>query len=400
MPEDIRSLDQQYVLNTYKRLPGVFVRGEGCYLWDDQGNRYLDFLAGIAVCQLGHCHPAVVEALTSQAKRLMHTSNHLLTEPQARLAKRLCELSGMGKVFFGVDGTTANETAVKLVKKHGLRKRPQGDYEIISLCNSFHGRSLGSLSLTAQPKYQDQFRPLVPGAVHISINDLDALRKAFSSRTAGMFFEPIQGEGGVTPVTREFALEARKLCDQHDALLVIDEVQSGIGRTGNWFAYQGLGVIPDAVCVAKALGGGVPIGATLFRGKAADLLVPGDHGSTFGGSPISTAAALAVLDTIEKENLLKHATDMGEMLTGRLKAMGPPVAEVRGKGLMIGVKLDRPIARDVVLKSLDKRFITNATNDYTLRLVPPLIVSENQVEEALDTLCAVFSDLSVGALKG
>lgn len=392
MPPDIRALDDEYVMHTYKRLPGVFVRGEGCYLWDDQGNRYLDFLAGIAVCQLGHCHPAVVQALTEQAQKLIHTSNHLLTPPQAELAKRLCEISGMEKVFFTIDGTTANETALKIAKKHGLLKRPQEDYEIISLNNSFHGRTLGALTATAQAKYQDPFKPLLPGFRSIPINNVSALREAFSERTAAITLEPIQGEGGVTPVTPQFAQEAERLCRSHDALLILDEVQAGIGRTGKWFAFQALGITPDVVCVAKALGGGVPVGACMASGAAAEIFVYGDHGSTFGGNPISTATGLAVLDTIEREGLLEHATKMGELISERMRHLGAPVVEVHGRGLMIGIKLDRPIAREVVHRSLEHRFITNATDDFTLRLVPPLIVQPEQVEEAVEVFKAVFAE--------
>lgn len=387
---DIRSLDQQYVMNTYKRMPGVFVRGEGCSLWDEDGNEYLDFLAGIAVCQLGHCHPAVVKAVTEQAKTLMHTSNYLVSPPQALLAKRLCEISGMENVFFAVDGTTAKEAALKIAKKHGLLKRPTGDYEIITLNNSFHGRSLGSLSATAQARYQNAFKPLIPGFRHIPINDVAALREAFSDKTAAISFEPIQGEGGVAPVSQEFFQAARDLCDKHDAFLICDEVQTGIGRTGKWFCFQHFGTLPDMVCVAKALGSGVPVGACMARGKAARTLVFGDHGSTFSGSPITTAPALAVLDTIEKEGLLEHAVQMGKLLSEAMRGLGDIVAEVRGRGLMIGVRLREPIARDVVAKAQERGLITNATDEHMLRLVPPLIVTPAQIEKAVSIFAEVL----------
>jgi predicted acetylornithine/succinylornithine family transaminase len=384
--EDIRALDEKYVLQTYKRLPGVFVRGEGCFVWDEDGNQYLDFLAGIAVCQLGHCHPAVVKAIETQARTLIHTSNFLLTPPQAKLAKKLCEVSGMERVFFTVDGTNANETALKLAKKHGKNRRPSGDYEIISLQNSFHGRSLGSLSATAQAKYQDQFQPLLPGFKTIPINDLSALNDAFNERTAAITFEPIQGEGGVTPVIDEFALEARRLTEKSGALLIIDEVQTGIGRTGQWFAFQHFGFQPDVLCVAKGLGSGMPIGACLTHGFANDIFVPGDHGATFGGNPISTATGLAVLETLEAENLLANATKMGELIQKSIRALGDPVVETRGKGLMIGIKLSKPIARETVAKALEKRLIINATDDFTLRLVPPLIIQPEHVKRAIETI--------------
>ncbi|HEY3779888.1 MAG TPA: acetylornithine transaminase [Fimbriimonadaceae bacterium] len=381
--ENIQALDEKYVLHTYKRMPGVFVRGKGCYLYDENGKEYLDFLAGIAVCQLGHCHPAVVKAITEQAQTLLHTSNYLVTEPQARLAKKLCEISGMDKVFFTTDGTTANETALKIAKKHGLAKRPDGDYEIISLNNSFHGRSLGSLSATAQPRYQDPFKPLLPNFKSVPINDVAALRNAFSDKTAAFTFEPIQGEGGVMPVTAEYAREARDLAYKHNALLIVDEVQCGLGRTGHWFVFQHLGVEPDILCLAKALGGGLPVGACLTRGDAAHILKPGDHGSTYGGNPISTCTGLAVLETIEKENLLENAIEMGNLLQSGFKKLGPIVEETRGSGLMIGIRLSKPIARDVVAQALDLGLITNATDEWTLRLVPPLTVNAAEVQKAL-----------------
>jgi len=381
--QDITALEERYLLHNYKRMPGVYVRGEGCYLWDEDGKKYLDFLAGIAVCQLGHCHPAVVKALRDQAGVLMHTSNYLLTPTQVKLAEKLCQISGMEKVFYTVDGTTANETALKLAKKHGLMKRPNADYEIISLNNSFHGRSLGSLSATAQDRYQKQFLPLIPGFVHTPVNDVAALRAAFSEKTAAITLEPIQGEGGVTQVSDEFAHEAKKLCEKYDALFICDEVQAGLGRTGKWFYYQHWKFMPDIICIAKALGGGVPVGACLTRGAANDIFVNGDHGSTFSGNPISTCTGLAVLETIEKEGLMENAVAMGELLKRSFLALGPIVAEVRGTGLMVGVKLAKPIAREVVSKALEKGLITNATDDYTLRLLPPLIVTREQVEHAM-----------------
>jgi predicted acetylornithine/succinylornithine family transaminase len=382
--QDITALEEKYLLHAYKRMPGVYVRGEGCYLWDENGKKYLDFLAGIAVCQLGHCHPAVVKALCDQAATLMHTSNYLVTPTQVKLAEKICQISGMEKVFYSVDGTTANEAAFKLVKKFGLEKRPQGDYEIISLNNSFHGRSLGSLSATAQDRYQKQFQPLIPGFVTTPPNDIEALRKVFSEKTAGITMEPIQGEGGVLQITNEFAREAKKLCEKYDALFISDEVQAGMGRTGKWFHYQHWDFLPDIVCIAKALGGGVPVGACLTRGRANDIFVPGDHGSTFSGNPISTCTGLAVLETIEKENLLANAVKMGELLKQSFRALGPIVAEARGVGLMVGIKLSKPIARDVVAKALENGLITNATDDYTLRLLPPLIVTAEQVKQAME----------------
>lgn len=384
--DSIKGLDEEYVMPTYTRMPALMVQGAGCTLWDNRGKEYLDLLAGIAVCTLGHCHPAVVSAITRQAQQLIHVSNLLLTAPQAQLAKRLCELSGMSKVWYGVCGATANEAALKIAKKHGLLKRPDGDYEIVSLHRSFHGRTLGVLSATGQRKYQRSFEPLVPGFVHIEANDLDALRESISHRTAAIVLEPIQGEGGVTPLTTEFLAEARRLCDEHNALLILDEVQTGVGRTGAWFNYQHHNVMPDVLCLAKGLGGGVPIGVCLAGGKAADIFEPGDHGATFGGNPLACSVALAILDTIEHQGLLEHVRSVGDAFTRGLKALGEPVADVRGAGLMIGVELSKPIARELVRKCLDLGLIINATDDSNLRFVPPLVLTHAQVDQALSIL--------------
>ncbi len=384
--DTIKTADHEYVMPTYTRMPALFVQGSGCTLWDNRGGEYLDLLAGIAVCSLGHCHPAVVAAITRQAQQLMHVSNLLLSAPQALLAERLCRLSGMDRGFYGVCGATANETALKIAKKHGLTKRPDGDYEIITLQRSFHGRTLGVLSATGQRKYQRAFEPLVPGFVHIEANNLDELREAFSHRTAAILLEPIQGEGGVTPLTTAFLQEAERLCRVHDAFLMLDEVQTGVGRTGRWFAFEHHGVRPDVLCLAKGLGGGIPIGVCLASGKAADVLEPGDHGATFGGNPMACAAALAVLDTIEHTDLLASVTRVGAVLAEGLRAMAPAVADVRGMGLMLGARLERPVARDVVRRCFEAKLIVNATDDHTLRFVPPLILTEPQVHDALAIL--------------
>jgi ornithine carbamoyltransferase len=386
--DDVKALDQDYVMQTYNRHPALFVQGAGCSLWDNRGNEYLDLLAGIAVCSLGHCHPALVSAITRQAQQLIHTSNLLLTAPQAQLAKRLCQISGMDRVFFAVCGATANETALKIAKKHGLRKRPEGDYEIICLNRSFHGRTIGAISATGQRKYQRPFEPLVPGFRHIDANDLEALKAAVSHRTAAIHLEPIQGEGGVTALTTEFMQLARTLATEHNALLMLDEVQSGMGRTGHWFCYQMHGVKPDVLCLAKGLGGGVPIGACLASGAAADLLEPGDHGATFGGNPLACAAALAVIETIETPGFLENVRAVGARIKEEV-ATWPGVVEVRGHGLMLGIQLEKPIARDIVREALERRLILNATDEQTLRLVPPLILTEAQAESAL----AILADL-------
>jgi ornithine carbamoyltransferase len=387
--DTIKSADDEHVIHTYNRMPALFVQGAGCSLWDNRGNEYLDLLAGIAVCQLGHCHPSVVAAITRQAQQLIHTSNILLTAPQAQLAERLNRISGMDGAFFCTDGTTANEAAIKIAKKHGNKKRPDGDYEIIALQRSFHGRSLGSLSATGQRKYQRPFDPLVPGFVHIEANDIAALKEAFSHKTAAILLEPILGEGGPLDLTPEFLKTAEELCRQHEALFILDEVQCGMGRTGKWFAFQHFDLHPDVLCLAKGLGGGIPIGAILARGAAAEILEPGDHGSTFGGNPVACAAALAVIDTIEHQGLMENAAKVGEFLKSSLAKLAP-ITEIRGRGLMIGAVLEKPIARDVVRRCFEKKLIVNATDDFTLRFVPPLIVTEDQIAQGLTILAEVL----------
>ena len=389
--DTIKSTDEQFVMSTYKRLPALFVQGAGCSLWDNRGNEYLDLLAGIAVCNLGHCHPAVVSAITRQAQQLIHVSNFGLTAPQAQLAKRLCELSGMDKVFYTTCGASANETALKIAKKHGLAKRPDGDYEIVTLHRSFHGRTLGALSATGQRKYQRPFEPLIPGFKHVEANDISELKEVVGHKTAAIVFEPIQGEGGVLPLTTEYLKLARELCDEYGALLVLDEVQTGIGRTGEWFCFQIHEVQPDVLCLAKGLGGGVPIGACLARGKAAELLEAGDHGATFGGNPLSCAAGLAVLDAIEHYDLRNNATEVGAYLAEGLRALGGPIKQVRGYGLMVGAILEEPVAREIVAKAFDKKLIINATDEFSLRFVPPLILTHAQVDQALAILADVMN---------
>ncbi len=384
--ETIKTLDDDHVMPTYRRLPALFVQGAGCSLWDNRGNEYLDLLGGIAVCQLGHCHPAVVSAISRQAQQLIHASNFCLTAPQARLAAKLCSLGGMDRVFFTTCGSTAIETALKIAKKHGLKKRPDGDYQIVALHRSFHGRSLGSLSATGQRKYKRSFEPLVPGFLHIEPNESKALEEAVSHRTAAILLEPIQGEGGVLPLTTEFIQKARDLAREHGALLILDEVQTGIARTGTWFNFQQHGVQPDVLCVAKGLGGGVPIGACLARGEAAQVLEAGDHGSTFGGNPLACAAALAVLETIEHGRLNERAKAMGELFAEKLGALGSPIREVRGSGLMIGIVLDKPIAKEIVQSCFAKKVIINATDEETIRLVPPLIIREDQIRHAVSVI--------------
>ncbi|GBC93889.1 Acetylornithine aminotransferase [bacterium HR15] len=396
MQAQVWALDQQRLMQTYRRQPVLFVRGEGAYLYDTEGNRYLDFLAGVAVCNVGHCHPHLVARVQQQAAQLMHISNLLLSEPQARLADRLCELTGMERAFFCNCGAEACETAIKIARKYANTHKSTPDYEILVLEGSFHGRTMGAVSATIQPKYQQPFVPLLPCFRALPRNDLSALREAFSERTAAIFLEPIQGESGVNPLTDEYLLEAQSLCQRYNALFMIDEVQTGMGRTGKWFAYQHLGLMPDVVTLAKGLGGGFPIGACLARGIAAEILQVGDHGSTFGGNPLACTAALATIEIIEQEQLCERAARVGNYLRQRLLELqhqDAPIQEVRGRGLLIGVQLTEPIARTVVDKAFEQRLIINPVGDWILRLAPPLVITEHEVDAAIATLQAVLREV-------
>jgi acetylornithine/N-succinyldiaminopimelate aminotransferase len=378
-------------MHTYRRLPVVFSRGEGQWLWDTNGKKYLDFLGGIAVNGVGHCHPKVVAAIQRQAAQLMHTSNLYYTAPQAQLADRLCSISDFDRVFFGNSGAEANEAALKIARKHGRLIR-ESKTNFVTANRSFHGRTMATITATAQPKYQDPFRPLIPGFTYVDFNDIDALEAAVTEDTCAVFLEPIQGEGGVFNATPEYLRAARSICDDAGALLMFDEVQTGMGRTGNWWAYQGYGVVPDVMTSAKALGGGVPIGACLARGGAAEVFVPGNHASTFGGNLIASAAALAVIDVIETEDLLSNATVVGEYFAQQLKTELPEdVVDVRGKGLMIGAQLARPIAAQTLTRAMERGLILNAIGDSTLRFLPALIITKDDVDQAVAILKEVIS---------
>lgn len=382
----IQELDSRWLMSTYKRQKPLFVRGCGAYLYDESGKAHLDFVAGVAVCSVGHCHPLLVKRLQDQTGRLMHVSNLFLTEPQAKLAARLCELSGMDRVFFCNSGAEACETAFKIARKHARWTKGSHAFEIVTLYESFHGRTMGALSATGQPKYQEPFEPLVPGFKPVTRNDLDALRSAIHERTAAVLIEPVQGESGVFPVSVEFLREARRLCDEFGALLIFDEVQCGMGRTGRWFAWEHAGVSPDLMTLAKGLGGGFPVGCCLAKGESADTLQPGDHGSTFAGNPMATIAALTVIEIIESEDLLANAAEIGRYLQDALltfKADGLPIQEVRGMGLMIGVGLQEPAARDIAQHALELGLLVNPVGDETLRLVPPLTLTREEAEKAI-----------------
>jgi len=382
---DLQALEARYVMPTYKRAPVEFVRGDGARLWDADGKEYLDFLSGISVCSVGHCHPAVVEAVREQAERLIHVSNLFHSEPSVRLAERLCESSLGGKAFFTNSGTEANECAIKLARKHAHRRGIDGP-EIVTLERAFHGRTMGSLAATPGMASNPDFAPMLAGFRSVPIDDLGALRGAVGPSTAAVMVEPILGEAGVYPVPEATLVAARDACDEAGALLICDEIQSGMGRTGSLWAYEQTPLRPDVITTAKALGGGLPIGACVASPDLADVLQPGDHGSTFAGGPLIATAALAVLEIVDDPDLLDRVRDLGAGLSRQLGAIDG-VREVRGRGLMIGIGLEEGIeAREVTASALEAGLVVNAPEPSTLRLLPPLIVSEPEIELALGTL--------------
>jgi acetylornithine/N-succinyldiaminopimelate aminotransferase len=371
-------LADRYLMQTGRRLPVTFVRGSGCLVYDDAGREYLDLVAGIAVNLLGHAHPDVVAAVSDQAKTLIHTSNLYFTRPQVDLARRLVELAFPSRVFFCNSGAEANEAAIKIARKWGARHR-DGAFEIITTEGSFHGRTLATVTAGGQHKYSDPFKPLPDGFVHVPYNDLDAIKEATTERTVAVMLEPVMGEIGVIPSAGGYLAAVREWCDHQDLLLILDEVQTGLGRTGRWFAHQHHGITPDVMTLAKGLGGGVPIGACLAAPRA-DVFEPGDHGSTFGGNPLACAAALAVLSVIDRDGLVGHAAEMGELLHGALTDLG--AKDVRGLGLMQAFELDEPRAKALQQSCLEAGLIVNAVDDNTVRLVPPLIISSQQIDRA------------------
>ncbi|NCA81882.1 MAG: aspartate aminotransferase family protein [Opitutae bacterium] len=379
-----KELHGQFVMPTY--APGLtLVRGAGVAVWDDAGKEYLDFMAGIAVNNVGHCHPAVVAAIQKQAGVLMHCSNLFHNELQPRLAQKLSDLALGGKVFFCNSGAEANECLFKLARKWGSL---DGRFEIITLKNSFHGRTLATMTATGQTKYQKGFEPLMPGFAYAEFNDLGSVRAAITPATAAVLCESVQGEGGVVPATPEFMTGLRALCDEKKILLFFDEVQAGIGRTGKWFGFQNYGIRPDGFSMAKALGGGFPIGAAAVTPELSNVFQPGNHASTFGGTPLACAAALAVLETIENERLLENAVAMGARFMEGAKKLAQQhacIQAVRGVGLMIGVVLTIP-AKPVEAKLRENGLLCIATGDRVLRFVPPLVVSPAQVDQALALL--------------
>ena len=379
-------LAEQYLMQTGRRLPVTFVRGEGCLLYDEDGKEYLDLVAGIAVNILGHAHPDIARALTGQARTLIHTSNLYFTRPQVELARRLVELSFPSRVFVCNSGAEANEAAIKIARKWGTRNR-DGAFEIITAEGSFHGRTLATVTAGGQHKYSDPFKPLPDGFVHVPFNDLDAIKAATTERTVAVMLEPVMGEIGIIPAARGYLAGVRKWCDEKGLLLILDEVQTGIGRTGKWFAYQHHGITPDVMTLAKGLGGGIPIGACLASPRA-DVFEPGDHGSTFGGNPLACTVALSVLAVVERDGLVGHAAEMGEMLNGVLQTLG--AKDVRGLGLMQAAEFAEPHAKAFQQSCLEAGLIINAVDENSIRLVPPLIITAAEIDRAQATMHKVL----------
>jgi len=371
-----------HLMNTYARQPVAFVRGEGAYLWDESGKRYLDAVAGVAVNGLGHAHPKLVKAICEQAATLIHSSNLYRIPKQEELAERLCALSGMDRAFFCNSGCEANEAAIKLARLYGHGKGIEVP-TIIVMEKAFHGRTMGTLTASGSRKIQAGFEPLLSGFARVPFGDIEAIRQVaeHNKSVVAVLVEVVQGEGGINVLPSAFLVELRQICDAHGWLLMLDEVQTGIGRTGTWFGFQHSGVVPDVMALAKGLGSGVPIGACLARGEAAEVFKPGSHGSTFGGNPLACATALATLNIIEEENLLENVQVRGEAIRSGLRqvlANVPGVVDIRGEGMMIGIELDRPCG-ELVDVARDAGVLINVTADTVIRLVPPLIYGEAEV---------------------
>jgi len=381
------------LMNTYLHLPVTFTRGEGVWLWDEEGKRYLDALAGVAVCGLGHCHPKLVRAICSQAGTLIHTSNLYHIKRQEELASRLTDLSGMDKAFFCNSGAEANEAAIKLARLYGHSKNIDLP-TIIVMEKSFHGRTMATLTASGNRKVQAGFEPLLTGFARVPYNDLEAVAQVgvHNKNVVAILVEPYQGEGGVNVPEASYLQGLRHLCDQNGWLLMLDEVQCGIGRSGKWFAFQHSGIFPDVITLAKGLGSGVPIGACLGRGVAAELFKPGNHASTFGGNPLACAAALTTLEVIAEEDLIQNSMELGDFLRMMLKAQLadlPDVKQIRGQGLMVGVELSRPCG-ELVKAALEQGLLINVTSERVVRLLPPLVMRRHEAEQVVETLSALI----------
>lgn len=391
-----------HIMPTYGRLPITFERGEGVWLWDQSNTRYLDALSGIAVCNLGHAHPAVHRAICKQSEKLLHTSNLYGIASQEALAKQLINKSGMDNVFFCNSGAEANEAAIKIARLYGHQQGIDKPC-ILAMEKSFHGRTLATLSATGNPKVQDGFTPLVEGFVHVPYNDINAIKMAIAANNniVAVLVEPIQGEGGVNIPATDYLNQIRNLCDQHNLLMMLDEIQTGIGRTGKFLAYQHNDILPDVCTLAKALGNGVPIGACLARGKAATILTAGKHGSTFGGNPLACSAALAVLETLDNEQIIEQVAAKGaeicSQFINKLKN-NPYVSNIRNKGLMIGIDLDFPCT-ELVKMAQENGLLINVTADKTIRLLPPLIINSEQIELLTESLSEIIEEFTTRCKK-
>ncbi len=385
------------LMDTYTPLPVSFERGEGAWLWDTRGKRYLDALSGVAVCNLGHAHPAVSKALCEQAGKLLHTSNIYNIPLQQQLAGELTRLAGMDKAFFCNSGAEANEAAIKLARLYGHQKGIKTP-TIIVTSGSFHGRTMATLSATGNRKIQAGFEPLVRGFVRVEYSDLDAIRNVAKNDpdVVAVLVEPIQGEGGVRIPDDDYLPGLRTLCDEQEWLLMLDEVQTGMGRTGKMFAFQHSGIIPDVMTLAKGLGNGVPVGACLARGAAASVFQPGNHATTFGGNPLVCSAALAVIETLEQQNLPAQAAELASRMLGNLRntlSESACIKEIRGKGMMFGIELDRPCG-ELVTKALDAGLLINVTANNVIRLLPPLILDEKEADEIVDRVCRLINEFA------
>ncbi len=397
--EQIRAAESKLLLQTYERNPILFVRGEGVHLVDEGGSKYLDLLSGIGVNALGYAHPAIERAIVNQSRALIHTSNLFYHEGQAELAMRLTERTGMDRAFFSNTGTEAWEGALKLARAHAGLLRSEGKQigtKFLALEQSFHGRTYGSMSTTYKAKYREPFAPGVPGVEFVKFNDVADLRAKFSNDVCAILVESIQGEGGIRPLTQDFLAEARKLADSTGALLIVDEIQAGMGRTGKWCAYQHFGIRPDITTLAKPIAGGIPLGAILCTEEAARAIHAGMHGTTFGGGPLACAVAIAVIDAIENEDLLNHATEVGDYFQAQLRELAKKhdcIRDVRGKGLMLAAELDSAdLAKLTVAEMLKRHILINCTSETVLRFLPPYVIERKHVDEAIIALDEIFTE--------
>ena len=401
--DQIRAAEARLLLSTYDRSPVLFVGGHGVHIFDENGTKYLDLLSGIGVNALGYNHPAITKTIAEQSQKLIHTSNLFYHEGQAELALRLTERSGLDRAFFANTGTEAWEAALKLARAHAGVLRSEGKTigtKFLALEQSFHGRTFGAMSTTYKDKYREPFAPVVPGVEFVKLNDLADLRAKFSNEVCAILVEAIQGEGGIRPLTQEFFAEARALASSTGALLIVDEIQAGMGRTGKWFAYQHYGIQPDVTTLAKPIAGGIPLGAVLCTEEVARSFHPGMHGTTFGGGPLACSVAIAVIDTIEKDGLLANATAVGDYFQQQLRSLAKrheAIVDVRGKGLMVAAELDSAeLGKLTVAEMLKRHILINCTSDTVLRFLPPFILERAHVDTAIKALDEIFSEYAAG----